>query len=90
MEDMLAILSLALEVMGIDEKALALQLNTDEVDPSRGVFLTRECLRRVKDIHSGQGQCQGQVLILHFRANSLTDYALMISERVVRKPGEFA
>ena len=58
MEDMLAILSLALEVMGINEKALALQLNTDEVDPNRGVFLTREYPRRVKDIHSGKGNAR--------------------------------
>ncbi|KZR92118.1 hypothetical protein MITS9509_01576 [Synechococcus sp. MIT S9509] len=58
MEDMLAILSLALEVMSINEKALALQLNTDEFAPNRGVFLTREYLRRVKDIHSGKGNAR--------------------------------
>lgn len=60
MEDMLAILSLALEVMGIDEKALALQLNTDEVDPNRGVFLTRESLRRVKDIYTAKGNARNK------------------------------
>ena len=57
---MLAILSLALEVMGINEKALALQLNTDEVDPNRGVFLTREYLRRVKDIYTAKGNARNK------------------------------
>ena len=58
MEEMLAVLSLALEVMGINEKALALQLNTDEVDPNLGVFLTREYLRRVKDIYAAKGNAR--------------------------------
>ena len=60
MEDMLAILSLAPEVMGINEKALALQLNTDEVDPNRGVFLTREYLRRVEDIYTAKGNARNK------------------------------
>jgi len=58
MEDMLAILSLALQVMGINDKALALQLNTDEVDPNRGVFLTREYLRGVKCIYVAKGNAK--------------------------------
>ncbi|QNI55178.1 hypothetical protein SynBIOSE41_02687 [Synechococcus sp. BIOS-E4-1] len=58
MEDLLSIQSVALEVMGISEQQLALQLNTDEVDPNRGVFLTREYLRRVKDIHRGKGNAR--------------------------------
>ncbi len=58
MTEMLAVLSLALEAMGIDEKSLALQLNTDSVDPNRGIFLTREYLRRVKDIYAGKGNAR--------------------------------
>ncbi|QNI54657.1 hypothetical protein SynBIOSE41_02153 [Synechococcus sp. BIOS-E4-1] len=33
---------MALEVMGISEQQQALQLNTDGVDPNRGVYLTRD------------------------------------------------
>ena len=58
MTEMLAVLSLALEAMGIDEKSLALQLNTDSVDPNRGIFLTREYLRRVKDIYAAKGNAR--------------------------------
>ncbi|KZR88110.1 hypothetical protein MITS9509_01563 [Synechococcus sp. MIT S9509] len=60
MEDLLSILSLALEVMGINEKALALQLNTDEFAPNRGVFLIREYLRRVKDIYTAKGNARNK------------------------------
>ena len=55
---MLSIFSVALDVIGISEQQLALQLNTDEVDPNQGDFLTREYLRRVKDIHSGKGNAR--------------------------------
>ena len=58
MDETLALLSVAMEAMGIREEDLALQLNTDEVDPNRGIFLTREYLRRVKDIHSGKGNAR--------------------------------
>ena len=37
---------------------LAIQLNTDELEPNRGVFLTREYLRRVKDLTSGKGEAR--------------------------------
>ena len=44
--------------MGINEQSLALQLNTDEIDPNRGVFLTREYIRRILAIHSGKGNAR--------------------------------
>ena len=58
MEEMLAVLSVALEAMGINEQSLAIQLNTDEIDPNRGVFLTREYIRRILAIHSGKGNAR--------------------------------
>ena len=58
MDEMLALLSLALEVMGIDETQLNLQLSSDELQPNSGVYLTREYLRRVKDIHTGKGEAR--------------------------------
>ena len=58
MDEMLAVLSVALEAMGINEQSLALQLNTDEIDPNRGVFLTREYIRRILAIHSGKGNAR--------------------------------
>ena len=58
MDEMLAVLSVALEAMGINEQSLALQMNTDEIDPNRGVFLTREYIRRILAIHSGKGNAR--------------------------------
>ena len=57
-DEFLALIGVAFEVMGIDEQQLALQLNSDEVMPNRGVFLTREYLRRVKDLTSGKGDAR--------------------------------
>ena len=61
-DEFLALIGVAFEVMGIDEKQLALQLNSDEVMPNRGVFLTREYLRRVKDLTSGKGDARDKTI----------------------------
>ena len=58
MDETLALLSVAMEAMGITEESLALQMNADQIQPDRGVFLTREFLRRIKDIHSGKGSAR--------------------------------
>ena len=60
MDEMLAVLSLALEAMGITEEALVLQLNADQVQPDRGVFLTREYLRWVKDIYAAKDNARNK------------------------------
>ena len=57
-DEFLALIGVAFEVMGITEEQLAIQLNTDELEPNRGVFLTREYLRRVKDLTSGKGDAR--------------------------------
>ena len=53
-QEFLALMSLALEAMGVDERTLALQLNSDEADPNRGIFLTSEYLRRLTKIQQGK------------------------------------
>ena len=60
MDEMLAVLSLALEAMDITEEALVLQLNADQVQPDRGVFLTREYLRWVKDIYAAKDNARNK------------------------------
>ena len=60
MDEMLAVLSLALEAMDITEEALVLQLNADQVQPDRGVFLTREYLRWVKDIYAAKDNARNR------------------------------
>ena len=57
-DEFLALIGVAFEAMGITEEQLAIQLNTDELEPNRGVFLTREYLRRVKDLTSGKGEAR--------------------------------
>ena len=42
MDEILGLLTVALEVMGIDEQSLNFQLNSDETRSDNGVFLTRE------------------------------------------------
>ena len=41
MDKMLGLLTVALEVMGIDEQGLNFQLNTDETHSDNGLLLTR-------------------------------------------------
>ena len=53
-QEFLALMSLALEAMGVDERTLALHLNSDEADPNRGIFLTSEYLRRLTKIQQGK------------------------------------
>ena len=54
MDEMLGLLTVALEVMGIDEQSLNFQLNSDENRSDNGIFLTREYLRRIKDNHASK------------------------------------
>lgn len=53
MDEILSILSVALEALGVKEEDLALQMNADE-STGKGVYLTREFLRRLKAIHSSK------------------------------------
>lgn len=53
MDEILSILSVALEALGVKEEDLALQMNADE-STGKGIYLTREFLRRLKAIHSSK------------------------------------
>lgn len=49
------VLSCTLQAMGIDETQLALQVNTDRIDPNRGISLTRDFLSKLAEIHAHMG-----------------------------------
>lgn len=55
MDDMLAVLSFTLQALGIDEAQLALQVNTDRIDPHRGIYLTRDFVSKLAEIHARMG-----------------------------------
>ena len=55
MDDLLAVLSFTLQALGIDEQSLALQINTDRIDPRRGIFLTRDFVSKLAEIHARMG-----------------------------------
>ena len=58
MDEFLAVLSFTLQALGIDEKHLALQVNTDTIEPNKGVYLSREFVAKLAEIHAGMGKAR--------------------------------